>query len=984
MSKDFISPSSTSRRQSVDVMRTDTFASASSSSTIKNNNGDSISSEYDDDNYHRAGKSLHDDSDLSNDTHGEVGKGLQRNLQARHLTMISLGGTIGTGLFLASGSSIATAGPGYSQIAYSIIGTMVFCFMSSLGEMATYLPITGSINAYGTRFFDPALGFMLGWVYWFSWSVTLATELVASSVIISYWIPLDQCPGWVWALVFIIVLTTLNMTSVRAYGETEYWLSLIKVLAVIVFVIVGFLYIGGAIGTPIPGAPKPGPQVFDIDPFHGGFVALFSIFLNAGFSFQGAELVGIAAGETKNPRKNVPRAIKQVFWRILMFYVLTILIIGMTIPYDDPQLANADGDIRASPFTRVFVQAGIAIGGDIMNAVILIAVLSAGNSGLYASSRALHTLSQEGNAPKFFGYVNRHGVPVYCVLATTLIGCLAFIVSLPQIGQGQAYIWLLSLASTTGFIAWLGIAFCHLRFRMAYRAQGRSLRDLPFVSQLYPFGPIYTIVVCLIILLGQGYTAFSPFSIKMFLSAYVTLPFIAILYFGKKWWSKTKILRLIDVDLDTGRSYMDTSVPVKGAVGEEDEDERQSWIRRFSINRMMDLNEETVTGSGRHDAADQGGIFIPFGSSWETPLSTSLASPHIQTRSAFIGLSPASVIAHSDVPMSAVSGVEENDTLHVEKSRILEQLQLITKDVDRLEGRLQAIIRRRARAVISALEKHQKAQESEAHEMSNIHQMSISESGGATEAGTAEQSQKASSRTLLSSLGASTTNGLNIDMIRKQQNFTNITFASIQNHILSTSETGLKARRYHITGSCFQLEFGIQFTVYEPTLDLSDVQVHVPRSVQPELGHFISSVQRDSLLLPFFQTLSQYAQMDYDRRSLMDTLAGRFPQLIKSGHSTRKFLEGKTVLPGGPGVQSLTFSSIRRPSPELVLHWTIDVADQGQIVPKVSLVPRMPRKWRQSDEKATLDAIPTQFVRLAQLKGTEAAVASLLQCVFGQ
>ncbi|KAG0214314.1 hypothetical protein BGX28_002422 [Mortierella sp. GBA30] len=470
-------------------------------------------------------------------------------------TLHNLGGTIGTGLFLASGSSIATAGPGYSQVAYSIIGTMVFCFMSSLGEMTTYLPITGSINAYGTRFFDPALGFMLGWVYWFSWSVTLATELVASSVIISFWIPIEQCPGWVRSLIFIIVLTALNMTSVRAYGESEYWLSLIHVFAVVVFIIIGFLYVGGAIGTPLPGAPKPGSE--------------------------GAELVGIAAGETKNPRKNVPRAIKQVFSRILMFQVLTILIIGMTIPYDDPLLAKAAGDVRVSPFTRVFVQAGVMIGGDIMNAVILVAVLYAGNSGLYASSRALHTLSHEGNAPKFFGYVNRYGVPVYCVLATALIGCLAFIVSLPQIGQGQAYIWLLSLSSTTGFIAWLGIAFCHLRFRMAYRTQGRLLQDLPFVSRLYPFGPIYTIVMCLTILLGQGYTAFSPFSVKVILSTYVTLPFIPILYFGKKWWSRTKILRLIDVDLDTGRSSTDASVAMQAATWEEDDEEKRNWVRKL-------------------------------------------------------------------------------------------------------------------------------------------------------------------------------------------------------------------------------------------------------------------------------------------------------------------------------------------------------------------------------------------------------------------
>ncbi|CAO3572524.1 unnamed protein product [Mortierella alpina] len=516
-----------------------------------------------------------DENDLST-AQAPDGTTLQRNLKARHLTMISLGGTIGTGLFLASGSSIAIAGPGYAQIAYCLIGTMVYCFMSSLGEMTTYLPITGSINAYGTRFFDPALGFMLGWVYWFSWSITVAAELVAAGIIISYWIPAEQCPSWVWAAVFIIVLTGLNLTSVKAYGETEYWLSLIKVLAVIVFIIVGFLYIGGAVGTRIPGAPKPGPEVFNLGPFHGGFTGLFSIFLNAGFSFQGAELVGIAAGETKNPRKNVPRAIRQVFWRIIMFYVLTILIIGLCIPYYDEALANPDGDINSSPFTRVFIQAGITVGGDIMNAVILVAILSAGNSGLYASSRALHTLSKEGSAPRFFSYVNRFGVPVYCVLSTALVGCFAFIVSL--VGQGVAYDWLLSLSSTTGFIAWLGIAFCHIRFRMAYKAQGRSLNDLPFVSRLYPFGPIYTIIICVVILLGQGYTAFAPFSVKAFLSAYITLPFVAILYFGNKFWTKSKILNLVDVDLDTGRSFMDTTMP--SVDGDEQAKKSGKWWRR--------------------------------------------------------------------------------------------------------------------------------------------------------------------------------------------------------------------------------------------------------------------------------------------------------------------------------------------------------------------------------------------------------------------
>ncbi|KAF9935986.1 hypothetical protein BGZ67_002756 [Mortierella alpina] len=348
---------------------------------------------------------------------------------------------------------------------------------------------------------------------------------------------------------------------------------------------------------------------------------------------------------------------------------------------------------------------------------------------------------------------------------------------------------------------------------------------------------------------------------------------------------------------------------------------------------------------------------------------------------------PSSEVARLDEPMSAVSRTEEDDTLHVEKSRVLDQLQHLTTEVERLESRLQAVKRKRARAVISAMERHQKAQETEAQEMryvlDTIHHMSISESVRNAGVGTAEQDGKVSNRTLFSSMGTAKLSGLTIDMIRKQQNFTNMSFSSIQNHILSTSETGLRGRRYHIAGSCNQLQFNIQFTVHEPSLDLSDVQVVVPRSTEPELGLFISRVKRESMLLPFFQTLSQYAQMDYDRRSLMDKLAKRFPKLIKSNHALRKLPVDGTVLPGGSGVQSLTFRSARSSSPELVLQWTIDVTEHGTVVPRLGLLPRMPTKWRQTDDKGTLDAISTQFIRLVQLKGTEAAVAALLECVYG-
>ncbi|KAF8978058.1 hypothetical protein BGZ46_006859 [Entomortierella lignicola] len=276
------------------------------------------------------------------------------------------------------------------------------------------------------------------------------------------------------------------------------------------------------------------------------------------------------------------------------------------------------------------------------------------------------------------------------------------------------------------------------------------------------------------------------------------------------------------------------------------------------------------------------------------------------------------------------SRMEQDDQLHVEKSRILELLRHMTSEVDQLESRLQAVRRKRARSAASAIQKQQDMQESEAQEMrqilGSVHQMSIvDESKG-------QNSGRPKTNTPLSSQSA---NFVDVDMIRRLQSFTNIAFTSIEHHNISTLDPHAGGRQYRMTGLCFQLEFSVEFTVHDPNLDLSNVRIKIPRSASTELGQFISRVQNESLLLPFFRTLSQYAQMDHDRQTVMDNLAKRFPKLLKTNHAITKL--SKASRPG-----------------------------------------------KQADEKATLDAIPTQFVRLLQLKGTEGAVTILLQCVYGR
>ncbi|MCM3736828.1 amino acid permease [Bacillus cytotoxicus] len=469
-------------------------------------------------------------------------KELRRGLKSRHLTMISLGGTIGTGLFLASGGVVHTAGPGGALVAYAAIGIMVYFLMTSLAELASYMPVAGSFSTYATRFVDPSLGFALGWNYWYNWAITIAAELSAVTLIMKFWFP--NTPSLLWSGICLAIMFLLNFLSVKGFGEAEYWFALIKVVTVIAFLIVGFLMIFGIMG----GEPV-GFKNFTVAgaPFNGGFMAIIGVFMAAGFSFQGTELLGVAAGETEDPQRNIPKAIRSIFWRILLFYILAILVIGLLIPYTNENLAASD--VTVSPFTLVFEKAGIAFAASVMNAVILTAVLSAGNSGMYASARMLWDLANQGKAPKFLGKLNSRGVPVNALIATSLVGCAAFLASL--FGDGVVYVWLLNASGMSGFIAWIGIAISHYRFRKAYIAQGKDLNDLPYKAKWFPFGPIFAFALCLIVILGQNYGAFMGKTIDWngVLVSYIGLPLFLILWLGYKFTKKTKVIPIDKCEL---------------------------------------------------------------------------------------------------------------------------------------------------------------------------------------------------------------------------------------------------------------------------------------------------------------------------------------------------------------------------------------------------------------------------------------------------
>jgi len=468
---------------------------------------------------------------------------LKRGLSARHMQMIAIGGAIGTGLFVASGKTISTAGPGGAILAYALIGVMVLFLMQSLGEMAAHLPVPGAFQTYAARYVSPSFGFAMGWNYWFNWAITVAAELVAVGEVMRYWFP--DIPSWVWAAGFLVLLTGINALSARSYGESEFWLATIKVVTVVVFLIAGIAMIFGILGGSSPGVSN---WTVGEAPFVGGAILVWAwmtgtrsawiIFaISAAILILGTILKYIipARGMTK---AGIPQSTLAGGG----------VVIGFLIPYSDPNLLTAaDGNINISPFTLIFERAGIAFAAAIMNAVILSAVLSAGNSGLYVSARMLFALAQEGKAPKMFTRINSGGVPMNALLATAAIGAVGFIAAL--LSPDGAYLWLVNVSGLAGFITWVGIAVAHYRFRRAYLKQGNSLKDLPYVAPFFPAGPIIAFLMCLVVIGGQNYEAFLSGDWFGVLSSYIGLPVIIAVWLVHRVVTRDRIIPLEQIDV---------------------------------------------------------------------------------------------------------------------------------------------------------------------------------------------------------------------------------------------------------------------------------------------------------------------------------------------------------------------------------------------------------------------------------------------------
>ncbi|TBU58638.1 amino acid permease-domain-containing protein [Dichomitus squalens] len=481
-------------------------------------------------------------------------KETKRAMQSRHMIMIAIGGTIGTGIFLSAGSAVALAGPGSALLSYFVVGVFCYGVVISLGEMASYIPVTGSFAVFGSRFVSPALGFTLGWNYWLQWSLSIPSELTAAAVILQYWD--SNITPWQWALIIIAPIFVMQLIHVRVYGESEYWFAMIKVVMIIVFIFVGLIYDWGG----VRGHPGPGRSNFQNgQAFIGGFGNFAQTFVYAFYSYGGVELVTLAAGESASPHKTVPRAVRATFYRIIVFYILTILTIGLCINNADPTLLTAayDSSVAASPLTVVFQRAGFGAAAHVVNAVLLTAVLSATNSCFYASSRMLLSLARQGHAPRIFGWVNSRGVPVPALMLSLAVSFLTFLTTIW--GEGVVFSWLVNLTGISSLLVWGTIGIISLRFRAAWKAQGRPIGDLPYTQPLFPILPLVAIILALAMLIAQGYAAVveTPFDPKNIVATYIGVAVYVLCYVG--WWAyeffwlnkRQHFVPLMDVDLDT-------------------------------------------------------------------------------------------------------------------------------------------------------------------------------------------------------------------------------------------------------------------------------------------------------------------------------------------------------------------------------------------------------------------------------------------------
>ncbi|KAF5659399.1 hypothetical protein FCIRC_12541 [Fusarium circinatum] len=469
---------------------------------------------------------------------------LRRDFKPHQVFMFSIACAIGTGLVIGTGSALSRGGPGSLLIAYILIGITVFFVMTAIGEMATFLPMNK--------------GFATGWNYFLKYIIATPTNLTAAGLVIQFWRP--DLNVAIWITIFGVAIITVNVLHVNSFGETEFWLGFAKVLIMTTLIITTFVVaMGGGPNHDRSGFrywQNPGAFAeYLLEGPTGRFLGFWACCCQACFGFTGTEVVGMTFGETPNPRKNVPRAVKQTFRRIACFYILGVLVLGMAVPYDNEQLIGATKQKTsgaASPFVVAVTLGGVPVFADIINGCLLVFTLSAASSDIYCASRSLYGLAKDGQAPRIFAKARENGNPIFAVGVTSLFICLGYMNASKS--SSTVFGYFVSLVTVFAVLNWVAILISHIRFRQALKAQGIVAADLPYVGFLQPYGSYFSLFIALLVIVFNGYDAFIPhFKPEVFVLKYLgTVIFI----FNVIWWKvskKTTFWSSTDVDLSTGR-----------------------------------------------------------------------------------------------------------------------------------------------------------------------------------------------------------------------------------------------------------------------------------------------------------------------------------------------------------------------------------------------------------------------------------------------
>ncbi|PVH93372.1 hypothetical protein DM02DRAFT_619326 [Periconia macrospinosa] len=498
-------------------------------------------------------------------------KHLHRGLKSRHISMIAIGGAIGTGLIVGTGKALQQSGPASILISYTLVGLLVYIVMCGLGEMAAWLPHASGFSGYATRFCDPALGFALGWTYWCKYIITTPNQLTASALIISYWVKADKVNPGVWIAIFLVVICAVNYFGIKFFGELEFWLSSFKVIVIVGVILLSFLLAVGAGPGPATGFKYyKNPGAFAPYPGTGNgstarFAGFWSSFVNAVFAYLGTELIGVTVGEAQNPRKTIPRAIKLTFYRILFFYVLSVFFLGMLIPYNHERLLSANKQATsaaASPFVLAIKIAGIKTLDHILNACILMFTFSASNSDLYIASRTMYGLAERGHAPKIFRWTDKRGVPVPALIISAIFCCSAFMNAAQD--SGKVFSYFVNLTTIFGLMAWISLLVTHIYFVRARKAQGITDEMMPYVAPAGMWGSIIALFFCCLIALTKNFNVFikSPktygnFDMPNFVTGYLGIPVYLVCIFGYKIVTRCKGVKPHEADFYTGKDEID-------------------------------------------------------------------------------------------------------------------------------------------------------------------------------------------------------------------------------------------------------------------------------------------------------------------------------------------------------------------------------------------------------------------------------------------